>query len=96
MSPDASNDPACRFCGAPLRHTFVDLGMSPLCESYLAPDQLNRDGGVLSAPRVRVRAVLPGAAAGVRAARSDLHASTRISRRTRRPGWSTRGNTPNR
>jgi SAM-dependent methyltransferase len=32
---------ACRACGAPLRHTFVDLGMSPLCESYLRADQLN-------------------------------------------------------
>jgi len=25
---------ACRFCGARLRRTFVDLGMSPLCETY--------------------------------------------------------------
>src|SRR5882762_5900244 len=32
----------CRFCGMPLTHTFVDLGMSPLCESYLTADQLNR------------------------------------------------------
>jgi SAM-dependent methyltransferase len=32
----------CRFCHAPLEHTFVDLGMSPLCESYLTADQLNR------------------------------------------------------
>jgi SAM-dependent methyltransferase len=32
----------CRFCKASLRHTFVDLGMSPLCESYLKADQLNR------------------------------------------------------
>lgn len=32
---------ACRFCGELLRHTFVDLGMSPLCESYLATKQLN-------------------------------------------------------
>ena len=32
----------CRFCDAPLNHTFVDLGMSPLCESYLSPDQLNQ------------------------------------------------------
>jgi SAM-dependent methyltransferase len=32
---------ACRFCRAPLRHTFVDLGMSPLCESFLPADQLN-------------------------------------------------------
>jgi len=34
-------DGSCRFCGTPLRHTFVDLGMSPLCESYLRADQLN-------------------------------------------------------
>jgi C-methyltransferase C-terminal domain/Putative zinc binding domain/Methyltransferase domain len=32
----------CRFCGASLHHTFVDLGMSPLCESYLRADQLNQ------------------------------------------------------
>jgi hypothetical protein len=32
---------SCRFCQAPLKHTFVDLGVSPLCESYLTPDQLN-------------------------------------------------------
>jgi len=25
-----------------LHHTFVDLGMSPLCESYVGPDQLNQ------------------------------------------------------
>lgn len=31
----------CRFCGAPLEHTFVDLGMSPLCERYIAPDHAN-------------------------------------------------------
>jgi SAM-dependent methyltransferase len=32
----------CRFCGAGLQDTFVDLGMSPLCESYPAPADLNR------------------------------------------------------
>jgi SAM-dependent methyltransferase len=32
----------CRFCNAPLQHTFADLGMSPLCESYLTFDQLNQ------------------------------------------------------
>ena len=32
--------PSCRFCSAPLRHTFVDLGMSPLCESYVLPECL--------------------------------------------------------
>ncbi len=31
----------CRFCGAALRHTFADLGMSPLCETFLTPDELN-------------------------------------------------------
>jgi SAM-dependent methyltransferase len=31
----------CRFCEAPLTRTFVDLGMSPLCESYVAPDRLD-------------------------------------------------------
>jgi C-methyltransferase C-terminal domain/Putative zinc binding domain/Methyltransferase domain len=35
-------DSPCRFCHAPLRHTFVDLGMSPLCESYLNANQLNQ------------------------------------------------------
>ncbi len=32
---------SCRFCGNGLRHEFVNLGMSPLCESYLSADQLN-------------------------------------------------------
>src|SRR6516225_9449039 len=32
----------CRFCHAPLRQTFVDLGVSPLCESFLTAEQLNR------------------------------------------------------
>ena len=31
----------CRFCNEELRHTFVDLGMSPLANSYLKPHQLN-------------------------------------------------------
>ncbi len=33
---------ACRFCGAGLRRTFVDLGMSPLCETYPSPADLSR------------------------------------------------------
>ena len=32
----------CRFCGSDSTHTFVDLGMSPLCESYLTFEQLNQ------------------------------------------------------
>lgn len=37
----ASGTAHCRFCKASLKHTFVDLGMSPLCESFLTADQLN-------------------------------------------------------
>jgi 2-polyprenyl-3-methyl-5-hydroxy-6-metoxy-1,4-benzoquinol methylase len=32
----------CRFCRAPLTRTFVDLGMSPLCQSHLEPADLNK------------------------------------------------------
>ena len=31
----------CRLCGANLSRTFVDLGMSPLCESYVPAGQLD-------------------------------------------------------
>lgn len=31
----------CRLCGAKLRHSFVDLGMSPLCESFLKASELD-------------------------------------------------------
>ena len=31
----------CRFCSAALERTFVDLGMSPLCETYPSPTDLN-------------------------------------------------------
>jgi SAM-dependent methyltransferase len=39
---------ACRFCGAGLRQTFVDLGMSPLCETY--PDAAALDRGEIYYP----------------------------------------------
>jgi C-methyltransferase C-terminal domain/Putative zinc binding domain len=32
----------CRFCGAGMQDTVVDLGMSPLCESFLPASQLDR------------------------------------------------------
>ena len=31
----------CRLCGASTMRTFVDLGMSPLCESYVSPDRID-------------------------------------------------------
>ena len=36
----ARERPSCRFCGTALTHTFVDLGMSPLCESYVPADRV--------------------------------------------------------
>ena len=38
-SPDHSG---CRFCGSKLEHIFVDLGVSPLVQSFLSSDQLNQ------------------------------------------------------
>ena len=32
---------SCRLCGEPLTETFVDLGMSPLCESYVPADRVD-------------------------------------------------------
>jgi len=36
------SEPECRFCGTLLRQTFVDLGMSPLSNSYLRPERLSQ------------------------------------------------------
>jgi 2-polyprenyl-3-methyl-5-hydroxy-6-metoxy-1,4-benzoquinol methylase len=36
-----SSGHACRLCGAELTRTFADLGMSPLCESYVAAERLD-------------------------------------------------------
>src|SRR5690349_25162935 len=32
----------CRFCQHPLEHTVVHLGMSPLCEDFVKPDELKK------------------------------------------------------
>lgn len=40
--PGPTKTAVCRFCGKSLQHTFIDLGMSPLCESYVSADQLNQ------------------------------------------------------
>ena len=45
--------PKCRLCGSDLTRTFVDLGMSPPCESYLEGDQLDR-GEVFYPLHVRI------------------------------------------
>ena len=33
--------PNCRFCNHPLEHEFVDLGMSPLCQTHITSERLN-------------------------------------------------------
>lgn len=38
----SSNQSGCRFCGCKLDHTFVDLGVSPLVQSFLTVEQLNQ------------------------------------------------------
>lgn len=38
--PADSGRPGCRFCGTPLQTTFVDLGMSPLCQTHITVEQL--------------------------------------------------------
>jgi hypothetical protein len=40
-SGNGSSSP-CRFCDAPLHHVVVDLGTSPLCESFLSPEELRQ------------------------------------------------------
>ena len=34
-------EPVCRFCSTPLHQTFVDLGVTPLCESYVSAERYN-------------------------------------------------------
>ncbi len=36
-----STDASCRLCNRILEKTFINLGMSPLCESFLRADQLD-------------------------------------------------------
>jgi len=41
MGENSSSLYKCRFCGNPLIHSIVDLGMQPLSESYVTSEQLN-------------------------------------------------------
>ena len=42
VSAPVASELSCRFCGAPLSEVFVDLGASPLANSYLEPADLVR------------------------------------------------------
>lgn len=46
--------PVCRFCGTPLAHDFVDLGATPLANSYLTTEELTRGADTAYPLRVRV------------------------------------------
>ena len=35
------DDRGCRFCGQPIRHVVVDLGLQPLCQSRVLREELN-------------------------------------------------------
>ena len=76
------NAPACRLCGAELTRTFVDLGMSPLCESYLRRRAARRARGLLPAARPHLRRVPARAAARLRAAARISSPTTPTSPRT--------------
>jgi SAM-dependent methyltransferase len=41
MNAESHRTVSCRLCGAALRHTFTDLGMSPPCEAFVPPDKLS-------------------------------------------------------
>jgi SAM-dependent methyltransferase len=38
---EEQTQPPCRFCGAPLRAVFADLGLQPLANSFITPVQLS-------------------------------------------------------
>lgn len=40
--PDSSQPVKCRFCANELKHTFVDLGMTPLSNDYIKPENFER------------------------------------------------------
>ena len=42
MNSDEIKGNVCRFCKTPLKYVFVDLGVSPLANSYLKPEQLQQ------------------------------------------------------
>ncbi len=64
---------SCRFCAAPLSVNLVDLGMSPLCESYLTADQANAMEPFYPLHVFVCESVLPRTAWGIRACGTHFH-----------------------
>ena len=84
----------CRFCGHAADHLFVDLGMSPLCESFLSAEQLNQMEPFYPLRVQRLPELLPGATGRIRQPVGTSSPSTPTSRRTRPAGSSTPGPIP--
>ncbi len=40
-TPALAHQVTCRFCRSAVSQTFVNLGMSPLCQTHISPEQLN-------------------------------------------------------
>ena len=40
--PGKAVEPKCRFCSAALSRVFLDLGLSPLCQTQISPHQVNQ------------------------------------------------------
>ena len=84
----------CRLCGADLNRTFVDLGMSPLCESYVPAAQLD-DPETFYPLHVRICESLPARAAARATCRARTSSpTTPTSPPTPTPGSSTPSGTP--
>nr|WP_148270495.1 class I SAM-dependent methyltransferase [Haliscomenobacter hydrossis] len=41
IKPPSSSRSCCRFCASELKHNVLDLGMSPLCQKHITPQQTN-------------------------------------------------------
>lgn len=42
MKKNINNNLTCRFCNTELKHTFVDLGMSPIANAYIKSEEKNK------------------------------------------------------
>ncbi len=76
----------CRFCGAPVKQTFVDLGRSPLANSFLSEEDIEPRRDLLSVARLCLRTMPARSASGIRARRKHLSATISIFRPIRSSG----------
>ena len=93
---DAPALPSCRFCGAPLTTTFVDLGETPLANSYVTEEDVaaGRDRRYPLHARVCGECFLVQVDEPVRP--EAIFSDYAYFSSSRRPGSSTRAVTPRR